>query len=116
VSEPLRVEIAGVQLLCKYCGVDVFFQKSVTLNRLALGGLFDLEGVWGRQATIYVCSACGYLHWFFAVDYLRHERFEAEEEAGEWVECLSCGKPIPGGAPSCTSCGWSWEAHEAEPA
>jgi predicted RNA-binding Zn-ribbon protein involved in translation (DUF1610 family) len=114
MSEPLRVEVAGEALTCKHCGADVFYQKSASSDRLALGGLFHLEGWWGHQTTIYVCSSCGFLHWFFAVDSSPHARVEAAE-AAERVECLSCGRSIPAGAESCPSCGWSWEPAEAEP-
>jgi predicted RNA-binding Zn-ribbon protein involved in translation (DUF1610 family) len=117
MSEAMRVEVAGVPLLCKHCGADVFYQESAALDRLALGGLFHLEGVWGHQATIYVCSACGFLHWFFAIDAGHHEPVEAEEmEMAEPIECLSCGQSIPAGASACPACGWSWESAGAEPA
>jgi predicted RNA-binding Zn-ribbon protein involved in translation (DUF1610 family) len=115
MSEPLRVEIAGEPLRCKHCGADVFFEESVTLDRLALGGPLNLEGWWGHQGTIYVCSACGFLHWFFAIDTGRHEVADAEEMA-EPVECLSCGQSIPAGASACPACGWSWESAGTEPA
>ena len=113
MSEALRVEIAGVPLVCKHCGADDFYEESAALDRLALGGVFHLEGIWGHQATIYVCSACGFLHWFFATDTGRHRRTEAEE-AAEMVECLACGQSIPAGALACPACGWSWETPEAE--
>jgi DNA-directed RNA polymerase subunit RPC12/RpoP len=109
MSEPLRVEIAGKPLLCTHCGADVFHRESTALDRLAAGGLFEFSGPWGQQATIYVCSLCGYLHWFFDVDYSHRERLEAEG-AAEQVECMSCGSRIPDGDTACPSCGWSWES------
>jgi predicted RNA-binding Zn-ribbon protein involved in translation (DUF1610 family) len=115
MSEPQRVKVADEPLRCKHCGADVFYQKSAALDRLALGGLLHLEGWWGHQATIYVCSTCGFLHLFFAIDSSRHERSEAEAVI-EPVECLSCGRSIPGNASSCPSCGWSWESVPPEPA
>jgi ribosomal protein L37E len=108
MDEPLRVEIASKPLLCKHCGADVFHQATTAVDRFALGGLVPFSGVWSQQATIYVCSLCGYLHWFFASDFVRHERSEAEE-AAEHVECISCGESIPDGIKACPSCGWSWE-------
>jgi predicted RNA-binding Zn-ribbon protein involved in translation (DUF1610 family) len=115
MSEPLRVEVAGEPLRCKHCGADVFFENSVTLDHLALGGLVHLEGPWGHQATIYVCSACGFLHRFFAFNTGRHQRADAAEMA-ERVECLSCGESIPAGASACPACGRSWKSTGAEPA
>jgi hypothetical protein len=129
MSGPLRVEIAGEPLRCKHCGADVFFQESAGIDRLILGDLVHLEGWWGHHATIYVCIACGFLHWFFAIDTCRHERTDIGETAGdladdaigglepgrlepelvpERVDCLACGQRIPAGASACPACGWSW--------
>ncbi len=65
MSEAMRVEVAGERLLCKHCGANVFFQEESLLDRL---GLAALAQRWGHHATIYVCSSCGFLHWFFAID------------------------------------------------
>jgi predicted RNA-binding Zn-ribbon protein involved in translation (DUF1610 family) len=138
MSEPLRVEVAGVPLRCKHCGADVFFQESAAIDRL-VGGVFHLEGWWGHQATIYVCSTCGFLHWFFEIGASRHERESIEvmaerdeyfagggvEELGpsadieamaERVECLACGATIPAGDSACPACGWSWVPGGEKPA
>ena len=115
MSEPFRVEVAGETLRCKHCGDDAFFRESAAIDRMALGGFLHLEGLWGHQATIYVCSTCGFLHWFVDHDAGAHRRAEAEEPA-ERVECLSCGESIPPGASECPGCGWSWESAGAEPA
>jgi predicted RNA-binding Zn-ribbon protein involved in translation (DUF1610 family) len=106
MSEAMRVKVAGERLQCKHCGANVFFREETALDRLGLAGPADL---WGHHATIYVCSSCGFLHWFFAIDLGRHERTDAEE-AAERVECLACGLSIPAGASACPGCGWSWES------
>jgi predicted RNA-binding Zn-ribbon protein involved in translation (DUF1610 family) len=113
MSEAVSVEVAGEPLRCQHCGAVVFFQESATLDRLAFGGLLHLEGTWGHEATIYVCAACGYLHFFFTLDAVRHQQTDAGE-AAERVECLSCHAPIPAGASACPACGWSWESADAE--
>jgi predicted RNA-binding Zn-ribbon protein involved in translation (DUF1610 family) len=115
MKEPFRVEVAGVPLRCKHCDGDAFVRESAAFDRLALGGLAQLEGPWGHDATIYVCSACGFLHWFFAMGSVDHERTAcsveeaAESEAkDEPLECLACGQRIPAGESACPACGWSW--------
>ena len=106
MSEAMRVEVAGERLQCKHCGANGFFQEEVPLDRLGLAGRSER---WGQHATIYVCSSCGFLHWFFAIDLGRHERTDADE-AAERVECLACGLSIPAAASACPGCGWSWES------
>ncbi len=74
MKEPLRVEVAGEPLRCQRCGSDAFFLESAAIDRLGLGDRAQVEGWWGERATLYVCVACGFVHWFFAVESGRHER------------------------------------------
>jgi predicted RNA-binding Zn-ribbon protein involved in translation (DUF1610 family) len=74
MKEPLRVEVAGESLRCRHCDGDVFFLESAAIDRLGLGDRAQVEGWWGERATIYVCVACGFVHWFFAVEAAGHER------------------------------------------
>jgi predicted RNA-binding Zn-ribbon protein involved in translation (DUF1610 family) len=115
MSEPLHVEIAGNRLRCKHCGGEVFYQESAFIDRPVLGGLFHREGWLAHQATFYVCSQCGFLHWFFALASSHHEPTE-DPGVAENVECLSCGRLIPSGASACPSCGWSWRSEAADSA
>lgn len=114
MSDPKYVEIAGKALSCQHCGEQRFHPKSATIEHPAFGGLFNLEGIWGYQATIYVCSNCGYLHWFVGTSSAQ-EQVAAEQVEPEPVDCLTCGFVIPAGAEACPSCGWSWNADEPKP-
>ena len=67
--------INGILLCCKHCGGHSFQSQRVKLDRQALGGFIHLEGIWGSNADIHTCCACGYLHWFSK---------QGEEPQNEW--------------------------------
>jgi hypothetical protein len=115
MKEPLSVEVAGVPLRCQHCDGDLFVEESAEVDRLVLGGLASLGRCWGRHATIYVCTACGFLHWFFAIESSGYEPTASpgaeaadSDPAGEPLDCLACGQRIPAGESACPACGWSW--------
>ena len=102
-----EVLVKGRRLRCQHCGGQQFLHKTATLDRPILGGLVRLEGYWGHEAAIYVCSCCGFAHFFMPVPEADHHFAEAAPVEKEEA-CLSCGKPIPSDAAKCPSCGWSW--------
>jgi DNA-directed RNA polymerase subunit RPC12/RpoP len=72
MSEPQQVTVAGFRLRCQHCGHEGFDQATTSLNRYPLGFL-QLGGILGHQATMYSCTRCGFLHWFFSVPSAEHE-------------------------------------------
>ena len=142
MSEAQEVRVNGRGLRCGHCGGRAFHQKSATIDRLALGGLVHLEGVWGHQATLYVCGDCGFAHWFLAVPDARHEHGAvapgepvpdeppaAPSPLPPWAgprepppplatpdnACLACGTLVPEATDRCPACGWSWADREERP-
>jgi hypothetical protein len=92
MKESLRVEVAGEPLRCQHCRGDVFFLESAAIDRLGLGDRAQIEGWWGERAIIYICVACGFVHWFFAVEAGRHER-TAVGQIDEAVEGWTASEP-----------------------
>jgi len=61
-SEPEPVEVAGVELRCEICKSETFWQRKAQLNT-AVASFFAVD--WANpSADCYVCSRCGYIHWF----------------------------------------------------
>jgi hypothetical protein len=86
---------------------------------------FDL-GWLNKSADIYVCTHCGFLHWFLEPDEGQQittqepradvdreeaaiEEPPAEDDLAEPTECLQCRQTIPAGAAKCPACGWSYK-------
>ena len=65
MSEVSSFRVHGKSLRCQHCGHDRFRHETTTVDHVAWGGLFRLEG--GHRAEIYICASCGFLHWFFPV-------------------------------------------------
>jgi predicted RNA-binding Zn-ribbon protein involved in translation (DUF1610 family) len=89
------------------------------LGMLADVALFDRVGAQtqylyfqadGRDEAVYVdhtgsafgCPQCGIL-------VIAQKAGAATEGPDDAIECMSCGKTIPAGAPKCAGCGWSWD-------
>lgn len=108
MGEIRSVEVAGVSLVCQHCKCDAFLERSARLDRLALGGLFHLEGWWGHAATIYACARCGFMHFFSPVDIGEIDR-SGGAAYPEAVECMACGVSIREDAAACPQCGWTWK-------
>jgi hypothetical protein len=61
-NEPEQVSVAGVTLRCEICKNERFWQRRAQLNT-AVASFFGLD--WSNpSAECYVCSQCGYIHWF----------------------------------------------------
>ncbi len=61
-SEPESIEIAGRPLQCSVCQNDRFWKRQAQLNT-AVATFFKFD--WANEsADCYVCSKCGYVHWF----------------------------------------------------
>jgi hypothetical protein len=59
----VEVSVGGKPLSCVVCGNKTFHERSALLNtRLATFFNFD----WANASAInYVCTGCGYIHWFW---------------------------------------------------
>jgi uncharacterized protein with PIN domain len=61
-SEPEPAHVAGFSLRCEICKNELFWRRQAQLNT-AVMSFFDLD--WANpSAECYVCSQCGYIHWF----------------------------------------------------
>jgi predicted RNA-binding Zn-ribbon protein involved in translation (DUF1610 family) len=124
MSEGHSVQIKQRSLQCKHCGRGQFVHRSAQLNTAFLEFL-DL-GWLNKSADIYVCTHCGFLHWFLAPDggpqitaqepggevdweEAAIEEAPAEDGLAEPTECLECHETIPAGAAKCPACGWSYK-------
>lgn len=56
------VEIAGEPLCCQHCGHDQFTESGAQLHTAGLS-FFGLEWL-GKNADLYICGRCGFVHWF----------------------------------------------------
>ena len=93
------VTISGKKLVCTHCEADTFHREYLKLNRM-LRGVVRLEGHWGRNAMIYSCSECGFMHFFSSA-------IDVEKQVpDDPVECLSCSGLIAPDVETCPSCGY----------
>lgn len=61
-EKPEQIEILGKTLQCQVCSHTYFWRREVQLHS-AVATFFKLD--WTEpSADCYVCSNCGYLHWF----------------------------------------------------
>ena len=61
-DEPDQIDIGTLRLKCHVCGNDTFWTRTAKLNT-TVAEFLDLG--WANQsADCYVCSKCGYVHWF----------------------------------------------------
>jgi predicted nucleic-acid-binding Zn-ribbon protein len=61
-TDPVNVEVQGRELKCLVCGNDSFRRNEAQLNT-AVATFFRLD--WTNSTGLcYVCSKCGYIHWF----------------------------------------------------
>lgn len=124
MSEGQSVKIKERPLQCKHCGRGQFVLRTAQLNTAFLEFL-DL-GWLNKSADIYVCTHCGFLHWFLEpqveqqvpadVQATQDDREQvvaeeplAEDDLAEPTECLACHQRIPAGSAKCPSCGWSYK-------
>lgn len=60
--EPEARIIRGKPLRCLVCSHDLFFQREALLNTAGASFMgFDWAN---KSGTCFVCSECGYIHWF----------------------------------------------------
>jgi hypothetical protein len=115
MSSEQTIRIKDQPLRCKHCGREKFFHRSAQLGT-ALLGFFEL-GFLNKSADVYVCSHCGFLHWFLEPAVEESPVQETGESAetddlAESTECLECRQMIPAGTDTCPACGWSYNRHE----
>lgn len=61
-DEPKQYLIDEKQLICMFCKNDTFHTRKEQLHS---PGITMLNMEWlGSSATCFVCSSCGYIHWF----------------------------------------------------
>lgn len=61
-KEPEKVQLGEVELCCQICKNDQFWRREAQLNT-AMATFFNLDWA-NKTADCYVCSQCGYIHWF----------------------------------------------------
>ena len=61
-DEPKQYAIDDKQLICMFCRNDTFTTRREQLHSPGRT-FFNLEWT-DKTATCFVCSSCGYLHWF----------------------------------------------------
>ncbi|MES2274938.1 MAG: hypothetical protein V4592_02870 [Bacteroidota bacterium] len=61
-DEPKSYEIDGKKLLCQFCANATFHTRNEQLHTPTTT-FFNLEWT-DKTATCFVCSSCGYIHWF----------------------------------------------------
>jgi hypothetical protein len=112
VGETIRVKDQPLQ--CKHCGRDRFVHRTAQLSTTFLT-LFDL-GLLSKSAEVYVCSNCGFLHWFLEPEVMQPlsaqeaaEGSPTDDELAEPTDCLECHATIPAGIDTCPACGWSYK-------
>ena len=59
-DEPETATVVGKPLTCRVCANDLFWQKEALVHDNGV-----VMSHWALpRATLLVCSACGYVHWF----------------------------------------------------
>ena len=66
MSKESAVTIGGIKLVCKHCGHERFASRSALLNTSGLT-FFDLDWL-NKNAEVFVCTRCGFLHWVLPPD------------------------------------------------
>ena len=106
-----KIYINNVKLKCKHCDHDRFYSGQYLLNTVGLT-LLGIDWL-NRTADVFICSQCGFLHWFLAFpSEIRKGSVpceEAPDDLSEPCQCVSCGAEIPEGVDKCPSCGWSYK-------
>ena len=98
-----RVEVNGVELVCKHCGGSRFNHRQSQLNTAGLTFL-NLDFL-NASADVYVCDDCGFLHWFLDPEDFKRS---SQDDASMETTCLECGAAIAPEVHECSRCGWSY--------
>jgi len=61
-KEPEEVEVCGRIFCCTACGNNRFWRRSAQLNT-AFATFLNFDWA-NRSAHCFICSDCGYIHWF----------------------------------------------------
>lgn len=62
-QQPEQVQILDAMLQCEVCKNNLFWKREAQLNTAA-ASFFNFDWV-NPSAVCYVCTRCGYIHWFF---------------------------------------------------
>jgi hypothetical protein len=120
-KDPEKVFINDEMLVCNQCEGDQFYSSKYTPNNDGI----NFPGIdWTvTSVDIFICSKCGFFHWFASTlpsemplstlpSTTSEESVIPEKDTddlSEQSECMSCGKIIPKGADHCPSCGWTYK-------
>ena len=61
-KKPESLDVMGRPFSCRACQNDKFWRRTAQLNT-AVATFFNLDWA-NRSAACFVCSECGYVHWF----------------------------------------------------
>ncbi|MBI1389348.1 MAG: hypothetical protein GC154_12970 [bacterium] len=61
-SGTVLIHATGEQLKCQICSNDQFVLRKTLMNTWGLT-IFNLDWL-NRAANSYICTRCGYVHWF----------------------------------------------------
>lgn len=102
-SDVTKVAVKDIPLTCKHCGGDSFVETRGQLTT-PLKNFLGID--WSEPcADVYVCTRCGFLHWFLGRDLIEQAVSDAMELD---TDCLSCGATVPAASDVCPRCGWSY--------
>lgn len=59
---PTNIEVENKILECQHCGNDKFLKREGILVTTLIA--FFLTPWWNESARCFVCSKCGFVHWF----------------------------------------------------
>ncbi len=65
-ERPEPVQLGDVTLHCEICKGTEFWTRDAQLNT-AVASFFSLEWT-NPTASCFICSQCGYIHWFLPLD------------------------------------------------
>ena len=120
-QNPENIFINDNMLVCNQCQSELFFSSKYDPSKSGLN-FPGLEWM-NRSVDVFICSQCGFVHWFVstlpseipttsAPSNISSEPVTPEKDPygiSDTSECLSCGKAIPQGMDHCPSCGWTYK-------
>ena len=120
-KDPEEIFINDAKLVCNQCEFDQFYSSKYNPSKDGLNFL-GLDWI-GTSVDVFICSRCGFFHWFASklpsempVSTLPPETSKESvipekdpEKDLDPSECISCGKVIPEGLDHCPSCGWTYK-------
>jgi len=121
IKYPEEIFINDAKLVCNQCGFDQFYSSKYNPSK---DGLNFLGLDWmNNSVDVFICSKCGFFHWFASIlpsemPVSTHSSETSEENVVPEIDpdklsgpsaCMSCGKVIPEDIDHCPSCGWTYK-------